>query len=51
MRVRFVKPELTNPARDRGITVPYAPAKRKLARWRWYFILLIAGSRYRTCAP
>src|SRR5882724_10504474 len=44
MKVRFVKPEQKDPARDRGITVPYAPAKRNLARWRWYIILLVVSS-------
>ncbi|MGH8462188.1 MAG: HlyD family secretion protein [Stenotrophobium sp.] len=44
MKVRFVEPERTDPNRDRGITVPYAPAKRHLARWRWYAILLVVSS-------
>ncbi|MGH8506646.1 MAG: HlyD family secretion protein [Stenotrophobium sp.] len=44
MKVRFVEPERADPNRDRGITVPYAPAKRHLARWRWYAILLVVSS-------
>ncbi|PPE74910.1 hypothetical protein C3942_04330 [Solimonas fluminis] len=44
MKVRFVKPEQGDPARDRGIQVPYAPGKRHLARWRWYLILLVVSS-------
>jgi len=44
MKVRFVKPEQTDPNRDRGIQVPYAPGKRQLARWRWYLILLVVSS-------
>lgn len=44
MKVRFVKPERSDPTRDRGITVPYAPGKRHLARWRWYLILLVVSS-------
>lgn len=46
MKVRFVKPEASNPERDRGITVPYAPGKRHLARWRWYLILLVVSSPF-----
>src|SRR5581483_10755380 len=44
MKVRFVKPEAGDPERDRGLQVPYAPAKRHLARWRWYLILLVVSS-------
>lgn len=46
MKVRFVKPEMGDPNRDRGVTVPYAPGKRALARWRWYLILLVVGSPF-----
>lgn len=46
MKVRFVKPEQTDPNRDRGIQVPYAPGKRALARWRWYTILLVVSSPF-----
>lgn len=46
MKVRFVKPEASNPERDRGVEVPYAPGKRHLARWRWYLILLVVGSPF-----
>ncbi|WP_162932118.1 HlyD family secretion protein [Solimonas sp. K1W22B-7] len=42
--MRFVKPEQSDPSRDRGIQVPYAPGKRQLARWRWYLILLVVSS-------
>jgi multidrug resistance efflux pump len=44
MKVRFVEPERSDPNRDRGISVPYAPGKRSLARWRWYLILLVVSS-------
>jgi multidrug resistance efflux pump len=44
MKVRFVEPERSDPDRDRGIKVPYAPGKRNLARWRWYLILLVVSS-------
>ena len=44
MKVRFIEPERTDPNRDRGIKVPYAPAKRQQARWRWYLILLVVSS-------
>jgi multidrug resistance efflux pump len=44
MKVRFVEPERVDPNRDRGIKVPYAPAKRQQARWRWYLILLVVSS-------
>jgi multidrug resistance efflux pump len=46
MKIRFVKPEQSDPNRDRGITVPYAPGKRALARWRWYLILLVVSSPF-----
>lgn len=46
MKVRFVKPEVSNPERDRGIQVPYAPGKRNQARWRWYAILLVMCSPF-----
>ncbi len=46
MKVRFVKPEASDPNRDRGIEVPYAPGKRHLARWRWYLILLVVSSPF-----
>ena len=46
MKIRFVKPEQSNPNRDRGIEVPYAPGKRALARWRWYAILLVVSSPF-----
>lgn len=46
MKIRFDKPEASNPERDRGIQVPYAPGKRHLARWRWYLILLVVGSPF-----
>ncbi len=44
MKVRFVEPERVDPNRDHGIKVPYAPAKRHQARWRWYLILLVVSS-------
>jgi multidrug resistance efflux pump len=46
MKVRFVKPEASNPERDRGVQVPYAPGKRNQARWRWYAILLVVSSPF-----
>lgn len=46
MKVRFVKPEAGDPARDRGVRIPYAPARRNLARWRWYLILLVVASPF-----
>lgn len=46
MKVRFVKPEAADPERDRGVKIPYAPAKRNLARWRWYLILLVVTSPF-----
>lgn len=44
MKVRFFKPEEADPERDQGIQVPYGAAKRHLARWRWYLILLVVAS-------
>ena len=43
MKFSFQKKE-KNPNIVQGIKVPYAPAKRQAAKWRWYLILLIVAS-------
>jgi multidrug resistance efflux pump len=45
MKVTFGSPKSAAPDRERGMRVPYAPAKRRMARWRWYLILVLV------CAP
>jgi multidrug resistance efflux pump len=42
MNVKFTPPK--DPARDRGIQLPYASGKRVFPHWRWYVILLIVTS-------
>ena len=44
MKVRFNTKRQKDPTRDQGIKVPYAPAKRRVAQWRWYLILLVVSS-------
>jgi len=44
MKVRFNTKRQNDPTRDQGIKVPYAPAKRRVAQWRWYLILLVVSS-------
>jgi multidrug resistance efflux pump len=43
MKIRFQSAKSSTPDRERGIQVPYAPAKRALARWRWYLIVLLVS--------
>lgn len=43
MKFSFQKKDI-DPAVVQGIRVPYAPARRKAAQWRWYLILLIVSS-------
>ncbi|MCU0539528.1 MAG: efflux RND transporter periplasmic adaptor subunit [Desulfobacterales bacterium] len=43
MKIRFQSAKSSAPDRERGIRVPYAPAKRALARWRWYLIVLLVS--------
>ena len=44
MKINFDENKQRNPQREREMKVPYAPAKRKTARFRWYLILLIVSS-------
>jgi len=44
MKVRFQSAKAKDPARDKGVEVPYAPGKRKVPQWRWYLILVIVSS-------
>jgi len=43
MKISFQKKD-KDPAMVQGLRVPYAPARRKAAQWRWYVILLIVSS-------
>ena len=43
MKFSFQKKE-KDPNIVQGIKVPYAPAKRQAAKWRWYLILFIVSS-------
>jgi len=44
MKVRFRSSKQQAPEREQGIRVAYAPAKRVMARWRWYLILLLVSA-------
>lgn len=44
MKIRFDTRSQSDPTRVGGMTVPYAPAKRTFARWRWYLVLTLAAS-------
>ncbi len=44
MRVRYTPPESKDPLQDRGVKIPYAPAKRVFPKWRWYLVVLIVSS-------
>lgn len=44
MKINFNKKKQDDPERDREMKVVYAPAKRRIAQFRWYFILLLVGS-------
>jgi multidrug resistance efflux pump len=43
LKLSFHKKE-KNPNIVQGMKVPYAPAKRQAAKWRWYLILFIVAS-------
>ncbi len=43
MKIRFNQPEKKNPETEQGIRIPYDPAKRSGAAWRWYLILAVAS--------
>jgi multidrug resistance efflux pump len=43
MKVRFRSPKQQAPEREQGMRVSYAPAKRVMARWRWYLILILVS--------
>ncbi|MBN2514168.1 MAG: HlyD family efflux transporter periplasmic adaptor subunit, partial [Sedimentisphaerales bacterium] len=43
MKIQFSNRQ-KDPSVQHGVKVPYAPAKRKFAQWRWYLILLIVSS-------
>jgi multidrug resistance efflux pump len=44
MKITFQPAKSLSPDRERGIRVPYAPAKRTLSRWRWALILLLVSA-------
>ncbi len=44
MRVRFHREARTTPEAVDGLKVPYAPAKRKSPKWRWWLILAVVLS-------
>jgi multidrug resistance efflux pump len=44
MKINFDENRQHHPQREKEMKVPYAPAKRKTARFRWYLILLIVSS-------
>ncbi len=44
MKVRFRSPKRHAPDREHGVRVPYASAKRPIARWRWYLVLLLVSA-------
>jgi multidrug resistance efflux pump len=43
MKISFSNKQ-KDPSVHHGVKIPYAPAKRKFAQWRWYLILLIVSS-------
>jgi multidrug resistance efflux pump len=43
MKIQFLNRQ-KDPSVYHGVKIPYAPAKRKAAQWRWYLILLIVAS-------
>ncbi len=44
MKINFDENRQRNPQQDGAMKVPYAPAKRGVARFRWYFILFVVTS-------
>jgi multidrug resistance efflux pump len=44
MKIRFDSPKKQNPLYDGGMKVPYAPAKRAQAAWKWYAVVFLTAS-------
>lgn len=44
MKVTFRSSKSTEPDRERGVRVPYGPAKRAVARWRWYLVVVLVST-------
>ncbi|HIP83070.1 MAG TPA: biotin/lipoyl-binding protein [Desulfocapsa sulfexigens] len=44
MKINFDRKKQKDPERDHEMKVKYAPAKRKIAQFRWYLILLFVAS-------
>ncbi len=44
MKVKFESAKRESPDVEKGLKVPYAPAKRAFPRWRWYLVVLLVSS-------
>jgi multidrug resistance efflux pump len=44
MKITFRPAKSIAPDRERGIRVPYAPARRRMARWRWILVLVLVSA-------
>lgn len=44
MKVRFTSGKSRDPFQEKGVRIPYAPARRTFPRWRWYFVVLLVSS-------
>lgn len=44
MKVNFESSKRQRPDVEKGLRVPYAPARRAFPRWRWYLVVLLVSS-------
>ena len=44
MKVKFESARSKHPDVEKGVRVPYAPARRAFPRWRWYLVVLLVSS-------
>lgn len=44
MNINFDSKKKHNPVHEDGMKIPYAPAKRARAAWRWYIVVLITAA-------
>jgi multidrug resistance efflux pump len=44
MKVNFESSKSQRPDVEKGLKIPYAPARRAFPRWRWYFVVLLVSS-------
>lgn len=44
MKINFDSKKKQNPVYEDGMKIPYAPAKRAWAAWRWYLVVIITAS-------